>query len=200
MNLAVFMDMLFMLAALVPAQNPELPLNGSTRAQVPVGTQITAELQKPIKANMKVGERVQLVATQYTYAAGAIVVPKGALLMGTITLAEKYSRETKESRLAFQIDRASFKGQEVPLRAVPISFSWPLQARSLGKKDLCIYPTGEHIPCRTASGPLSTAATMPPPKQDVRLKVLKHQSIFISGQRDIVIPDKTACVLVQTEE
>ena len=72
---------------------------------------VLAKLAAPLEAGKaKVGDRVAAKVIGDCIKAGEIVIPRGSVLSGHVTQAQKRSRSNRESRLAFSFDQVQLKG------------------------------------------------------------------------------------------
>src|SRR5688500_9311514 len=70
------------------------------------GARIDAELQKTIDVNKaRVGDSVVLKTTKTIKQDGAVIVPKGATLIGRITEVQRRTKENSQSRIGMLFER-----------------------------------------------------------------------------------------------
>lgn len=72
---------------------------------------VVAKLAAPLEAGKaKVGDRVAAKVIGDYIKAGEIVIPRGSVLSGHVTQAQKRNKSNRESRLAFSFDQIQLKG------------------------------------------------------------------------------------------
>ena len=98
-----------------------------TANTLPAGVQFPAQLITHLDARKaKVGDEVKLeVTANLRGPGGAVVLPKGAKLIGSVTDARDRSAGEGESRLSFMISKAEWHGGAMALHAVPTAVTAP---------------------------------------------------------------------------
>ena len=72
---------------------------------------VLAKLATPLKADKaRIGDRVAAKVLGDYIKAGEIVIPRGSVISGHVTQAQKRSKSNRESRLAFDFDQIQLKG------------------------------------------------------------------------------------------
>jgi uncharacterized membrane protein YgcG len=111
---------------------PAVLLGVACRAQdtantLPAGVQFPAQLITHLDARKaKVGDEVKLeVTANLRGPGGAVVLPKGAKLIGSVTDARDRSAGEGESRLSFMISKAEWHGGSMALHAAPTAITAP---------------------------------------------------------------------------
>lgn len=90
----------------------------SPATALPDGLLIPVRLLNTVNAKTPVGTAIKLeVTTDVKDKKGVVVIPQGAMLMGKVTKAIPYSKETKESVLSVVADDATWKHGHAVLNA-----------------------------------------------------------------------------------
>jgi len=94
----------------------------SASAQMtPVSGELAGKLDSK---SAKVGDPVVLKTTQTARTADGVIIPKGSRLLGHVTAVQAHGRDSQNSELAMQFDRAELKnGQSIAIRSVVESVS-----------------------------------------------------------------------------
>jgi hypothetical protein len=113
------------------AQNS--PASGAT-ATLPPGVRFPAQMITHLDARKaKVGDEVKLeVTANLRGPGGAVVLPQGAKLIGTVTAVSPRVSGEGESTLSFLVERAEWRGGSMALHAVPSAISAPKMMASRG--------------------------------------------------------------------
>jgi len=87
-------------------------------AELPSGTKIPCRLDQNISsATAEEGQAVQLIATEEVRVGDVVVIPQGALVVGTVTQAVPKRRMGRTGKLDFSIDKVrTADGKYIPLR------------------------------------------------------------------------------------
>ncbi len=90
----------------------------AAQVTIPDGTKIRVRLEQTISsATADQGQAVDLSVTEAVKAGGQIVIPEGARVTGTVTLAQEKRHMGRAGKLDFSIDRVrAADGEWVPLR------------------------------------------------------------------------------------
>jgi len=94
----------------------------SASAQMtPVSGELAGKLDSK---SAKVGDPVVLKTTQAARTADGVIIPKGSRLLGHVAAVQAHGRDSQNSELAMQFDRAELKnGQSIAIRSVVESVS-----------------------------------------------------------------------------
>jgi hypothetical protein len=99
-------------------------------AQLQQGSLMYAELSKSIDSKKaKVGDPVAAKVTQAVLSRGKVVIPKGAKIIGHVTVVEARGKDKHQSQLGIAFDRAELKdGTQIPLTSLTIQAMESMQA------------------------------------------------------------------------
>lgn len=141
-------------AAVGTKQQGKVAESGTPAAggQLASGSMIYAELSKSIDAKKaKEGDEVTAKAQQAVLSQGKVLIPKGAKLVGHVTMAKPHQKDQPQSELGIAFDHAVLKdGTQVPLGSVAIQAIAPPQASAAmaGGNDM----TGSGMPSSNNAG------------------------------------------------
>jgi hypothetical protein len=125
---------------------------GSASAQMtPVSGELAGKLDSK---SAKVGDPVVLKTTQTARTADGVIIPKGSRLLGHVTAVQAHGRDSQNSKLSMQFDRAELKnGQSMAIRSVVESVS-PSRAaiKAAQMSDTDMFASGPGAPGGTAIG------------------------------------------------
>jgi hypothetical protein len=125
---------------------------GSASAQMtPVSGELAGKLDSK---SAKVGDPVVLKTTQTARTADGVIIPKGSRLLGHVTAVQAHGRDSQNSKLSMQFDRAELKnGQSMAIRSVVESVS-PSRAaiEAAQMSDTDMFASGPGAPGGTAIG------------------------------------------------
>jgi hypothetical protein len=95
---------------------------------------VNGELQSKLDSkSAKAGDEVVVKTTQSMTTADGTVIPKGSRLVGHVTTAVAHSKESTDSQLGIQFDRAELKGgQSLPVHSEIRSLTAPVNAMAAG--------------------------------------------------------------------
>ncbi len=96
-------------------------------AELPGGVQFPGQLITKLNSHKtKVGDEVKLEVTANLLGpGGAVVLPKGAKLIGSVTDVKDKTAEDGQSSLSFLITKAEWHGGSMPLHAAPTAVTAP---------------------------------------------------------------------------
>jgi hypothetical protein len=103
------------------------PQAGQSQRQPVQAAAVTAELTKKIDTkNAKAGDEVDARTTTATKMPDGTELPRGTKLVGKVTDVQAKSKDAKDSRLSFSVEKIVMKdGHEVPIRAAVASVAAP---------------------------------------------------------------------------
>jgi len=135
--------------------------NGS--AGLPEGKTVNAELRSSLDARKaKAGDKVEADTTEAVKFGGEVLLPRGAKLLGHVTLAEARAKGDDRSVLSIQFDKAVLKKQEVPLSVKLVAIA-AVERDFSGMATANSDPMADRGAAAAGGSPMGSPKPQPPP-------------------------------------